>query len=347
MRCTSAFACVLAFLACVAASAQTQAPAAPAAGAAVPIPLPGGERGIGFDDLRFAKSLGLVVAPAGGTGNLDLVDPASGAVTPIKGFAPDSFAGGHGEGTTSADEGAGFLFAIDRTSTRVVVIDPKAKEIVSGAELIADADYVRFVAPTRELWVTEPDAQSTQVFKLPDGEKPVPQAVTSIPVPGGPESLIVDATRGRAYTHLWDGVTVALDLKSRAIVGRWKNGCTGSRGIALDEPRGWLFVGCAEGSAAVLDVGHDGAVLGSVATGKGVDIVDYDAGRGHLYVPARDGTLSVLGVSAKGALSVLGALPIAKEAQGVTSDGKGNVFVGDPKGGRLLKLVDPYPAQAR
>src|SRR5262249_18443214 len=145
MRCTSALVGLLALLACVAASAQTQTPApAPAKGAAVPIPLPGGEGGIGFDDLRFAQSLGLVVAPAGNTGNVDLVDPASGAVTPVPGFAKDTFAGGHGESTTSADEGAGFLFAIDRSTTRLAVIDPKAKEIVSGAELIADPDYVRF-----------------------------------------------------------------------------------------------------------------------------------------------------------------------------------------------------------
>ncbi|HEY5946876.1 MAG TPA: hypothetical protein VIV40_15340, partial [Kofleriaceae bacterium] len=42
----------------------------PDATAKVPVtalPIPGGEHGIGFDDLRFATGIGKVVAPAGGT----------------------------------------------------------------------------------------------------------------------------------------------------------------------------------------------------------------------------------------------------------------------------------------
>ena len=36
---------------------------------------------------------------------------------------------------------------------------------------------------------------------------------------------------------------VAIELKSHKELARWKNGCKGSRGIALDEKRGLLFVG--------------------------------------------------------------------------------------------------------
>src|SRR5262245_18340746 len=81
------------------------------------VPLPGGERGIGFDDLRFDAALRQVLAPAGGTGNLDLVDPKTGAVTPIAGFSRTAGGGdGHGHGVTSVDGGEGWLFAIDRTA---------------------------------------------------------------------------------------------------------------------------------------------------------------------------------------------------------------------------------------
>src|SRR5512143_3126102 len=37
--------------------------------------LPGGEGGIGFDDMMFSPSLHRVIAPAGRTGKLDLIDP--------------------------------------------------------------------------------------------------------------------------------------------------------------------------------------------------------------------------------------------------------------------------------
>ena len=39
------------------------------------LPLPGGESGIGFDDMGFAPSIHKVLVPAGRSGNLDLIDP--------------------------------------------------------------------------------------------------------------------------------------------------------------------------------------------------------------------------------------------------------------------------------
>ncbi len=310
------------------------------------IQLPGGEGGIGLDDLRYSHKLGRVLVPAGRTGNLDLIDPVSGALEVIPGFgSKESYSGGHGDGTTSVDEGAGFLFAIDRTSKRVDVVDPLAKTILSGAALEANPDYVRYVASTSELWVTEPDAEQIEIFQLPEGKAPVPKHTAVIAVKGGPESLVIDAKRGRAYAHLWDGATVSINLKSRSIAAHWKNGCSGSRGIALDEERGFLFVGCAEGRAVVLDVDHDGKELSNVATGSGVDIIDYDPLRSHVYVPAaKSATLTILGVSARGELSVLGTLPAAKGSHCATTDGNGHVFVGDPGAGLLLVIADTFPA---
>jgi hypothetical protein len=308
------------------------------------IQLPGGEGGIGLDDLRYSPSLGKLLVPGGRTGKLDLVDPVSGAVTSIEGFAAkESYAGGHGDGTTSVDEGAGLLFAIDRTSMQVLVLDPSSQTRVSAAALAAGPDYVRYVAATRELWVTQPAADQIEVFRLPAGARPVPEPAGVIAVAGGPESLVVDGQRGFAYTHLWNGATVAIDLRKRSIEARWPNGCSGSRGIALDEARGWLFVGCAEGRATVIDV-HDGKLLSSAPTGAGVDIIDYDPQRGHLYVPGGTaGTLTILGVSAQGVLGVLGTYPVAQGSHCVTTDGNGRVFVGDPEGGRLLVIEDGFP----
>src|SRR5262249_1253496 len=86
--------------------------------------LPGGNAGIGFDDLRFSPALDRGRAPAGRTGKLDLIDPATLKIESIAGFSADSdkFGGGHGEGTTSADSGGGFVFASDRSRTEVTVV---------------------------------------------------------------------------------------------------------------------------------------------------------------------------------------------------------------------------------
>jgi DNA-binding beta-propeller fold protein YncE len=313
------------------------------------IALPGGEGGIGFDDLRYSSRLGRVLVPAGRTGNLDLVDPDSGAVEAIAGFGKkESFSGGHGDGTTSVDEGAGLLFAIDRTSKRVDVVDPVARTIVASAPLAGSPDYVRFVGGKNELWVSEPDSEQIEIFALGEARTAPPRQVAVISVPGGPESLVIDEKQQRAYTHLWASATWAIDLSTRAVVARWPNSCGGSRGIALDEARGFLFVGCAEGRALVLDVQHDGRELSSTPTGDGVDIIDYDPVRGHLYVPAaKSATLSILAVSSAGVLTQLASVPVAKGAHCATTDGRGHVFVGDPESGRLLVIADDFEAAGR
>src|SRR5437868_2222562 len=80
--------------------AATQAP--PANPSVTPVPLPGGEAGIGFDDMQYEPALKRVLVGAGRTGALDLIDPASGAIEQVTGFTAEvSYGGGHGEGTTS------------------------------------------------------------------------------------------------------------------------------------------------------------------------------------------------------------------------------------------------------
>ena len=102
-----------------------------AAGEAIvpkPLPLPGGESGIGFDDMGFAPSIHKMLVPGGRSGNLDLIDPDTMQITAIGGFSSrKSFGGGHGQGVTSADEGRGLLFATDRDAKQLIVVDPKTK----------------------------------------------------------------------------------------------------------------------------------------------------------------------------------------------------------------------------
>jgi hypothetical protein len=173
---------------------------------AVPLTLPGVSGGIGFDDLQLSPSNGAVLVPGGRTGELFVVDPKTRGVSAIGGFsaANGKFEGGHGEGITSVAEGGGRLWVTDRTSLSLLAVDPSTKTIAARTKLAASPDYVRWVAPRREIWVTEPVQDQIEIFTAPDsGGAPVHAAM--IPVRGGPESLVVDASRGRAYTHLWKG----------------------------------------------------------------------------------------------------------------------------------------------
>jgi DNA-binding beta-propeller fold protein YncE len=304
-----------------------------------------GGRDIGFDDLQFSAELHLLLVPAGRTGRLALVGPGSGSVEAVEGFSRSAAGGrGHAEGTTSADAGQGHVFAIDRTDRTLVAVDPGTRRLVARAKLGGVPDYVRWVDPTREVWVTEPEREWIEIFRFQGGAAPALTRTGTISVPAGPESLAVDPGHARAYTNTFKDATVAIDVRHRTVVASWLNGCRGARGIALDAGRGWVFVGCDEGKAVALDVARGGRTVGVATTGDGVDSIAYSPQLGHLYVPAADtGTLSIIAVGEHGQLDPLGTSRTARGAHCAAADDRGNVFVCDPRRGRLLVLRDPYP----
>ncbi len=310
-----------------------------------PIALPGAEGGIGFDDLEFSPELGVIVAPAGRTGLLDLVEPGSGEVVSIEGFSRSSPpTRGHGRGTTSADGGQGYLFAINRDDRTLVAVDASARRIVARIELAAGPDYVRWVGSAHQVWVTEPGRERIEVLSFEVGSPPRFRHAGTIAVPGGPESLVVAPGGARAYTNDFGEATFAIDVPSHSVVARWMNHCRGARGIALDAARGIVFVGCDEGKAVALDVAH-GSLLGQARAGRGVDSIAYSPRLGHLYVPAaEDADLTLIGVKGRGALEALGTIPVAPGSHCAAADDRGDVYVCDPAKGRLVAIHDPYPA---
>jgi len=356
VRCTKTFLALAAGLTwsalagvCHAAPAVASATAAPKTIAAAPVVVPprairlspsGG--GIGFDDLGFSRQLRKVLVPAGGSGRIDLVDPDSFAVTSTVRGASTPYAGGHGDGITSADSDGTRLFATDRTSKRVLVVNPSTGALSTWAPLAGHPDYVRWVGATRELWVTEPDEERIEIFSL--GPDDVLRAAGQLSIEGGPESLVIDETGKRAFTHLWKGVTLAIDVGKRSVLAKWPNGCRGSRGIAFDAQDGLVFAACAEGRLVALDVNHDGRKLGSIATGDGVDVIAYNPTLRHAYVPAsKTADMTVVGVSAAGELRSLRVVPTAKGAHCVAADDRAHAWVCDPVHGQLLLVTDTLP----
>jgi len=305
--------------------------------------LPDGAPGVGFDDLRYSAALHRVLAPSGRSGRLNLVDPDALRVTSIAGFSTrTTYDGGHGEGPTSVEEAASKLWVTDRTSRSLVSVDPQTRTLGKSTPLAHGPDYVRFVAATSELWVTEPDADRIEILKLGgDGNL---SAAGAIDVKNGPESLVIDERRGRAYTHRWQRSTLAIDVKTRSVVAEWPNGCSASRGIALDSTRGFLFAACREGAVSVLDIDHGGRILSTLRQGSGFDVIGYSEKLGHLYLAGGEcGCWVILGVKSGGKLALLerGTAPAATHC--ATADDAGHFWVCDPKAGRLLRFDDTHP----
>jgi len=297
----------------------------------VAIDLPGGKPGIGFDDLQYSPRLKKVLAPGGRSGKLDLIDPATGAVTSIGGFSTaKSFDGGHDFGITSVADTGSALAVTDRSSGELVLIEND--KITTRAKLASGPDYVRWVPATKELWVTEPEAEQIEVFSAAG------KSLAKIAVKGGPESLVIAG--GTAYTHLWKGATVEIDVAKRAITATYKNGCGGSRGIAVDDKHGFVFAGCADGTLTVMKAGK---VIAKVKPIDGQDIIAWSPAKRHLYLAgSRSADMAVVAVGDDGTLKVLGKGAGAKGGHCVTTDDAGHAYVCDPGGGRLIANTDTY-----
>ena len=185
-------------------------------------------------------------------------------------------------------------------------------------KLAAAPDYVRVVPAAREVWVTEPSRKQIEVFRADAGG--TLSHVTNIAVPDGPESLVIDARRRRAYSHTWTDQSFAIDLETHKLLSTWPNGCRQSRGIALDEKRGLLFAGCAEGKATVVDL-RTSKVVSTADAGADIDSIGFGATLGHLYVPGGGSAdLSIFGVSSAGKLTLLGKAATAADAHTVAFD---------------------------
>jgi DNA-binding beta-propeller fold protein YncE len=197
------------------------------------------------------------------------------------------------------------------------------------------------VQPATEVWVTEPDLHQIEVFKPGATAATAPSSTGTIAVPDGPESLEIDADHKRAFTHA-TAATVEIDVTSHAVTQSWPNGCTNSRGIAVDSANGWVMSACEEGRVVVLDT-NSGATIGTVSVGAGVDQITYDTKRTRLYVPgAASSSTSVVQLAANGSPTAKGAVSTSSDAHCAVTGGAGQVFVCSPAQGALLFVNDPF-----
>jgi DNA-binding beta-propeller fold protein YncE len=326
--------------------------AALATPAGTTISIPGGEHGIGFDDLRSDPATGAIYVPAGVTGSVYRIDPSTGTLSVVKGFASTPTWSGHNDGPTSLDVGLGGLFVVDRTSRTLDVARLASQTIVASVPLGGPPDLARYSPSTREVWVTEPAAHRIEVLDLVpfirSGAAPTPKL--SIDTPGGPQALVLDSIRHVAYTHLPDSArTVAIDLETHSIRSSWPCGCDDKnpQGIALDAARGQIFTACDDGTVLAFDANRPGVLLGKARSGRGVNIIAYNDQLHHLYVPgAESATMAILTVKPSGSLELLAVVPVPHGAHSVATDHGHSAYVCDPEHGALVVVEDPFPADA-
>jgi DNA-binding beta-propeller fold protein YncE len=325
------------------ACATTPRPAKDAA-SAHGIALPGAPPdGVFLDYIAYDAAHHRVWVPAGNTGSVDVIDDATGKVSRIEGF-PTAEMERRGQkrlvGPSSASVGDGYVYVGNRGDSSVCAIDAGTFVKADCAQLDSMPDGVAYVGATHEVWVTTPRHQTITIVDA--SRPPAPTVKGTIQLPGDPEGYAVDGARGLFYTNLEDkDRTLAIDLRTHEIVHSWTPGCgqDGPRGLALDPDGNRLFVACTD-HVVLLDAGHDGKQLAQVATGPGVDNIDYLPGRHELFAAAaRAATLTIARLGAGGTLTAVAVVPTSPGARNPVATERGTAYLTDSRAGRVLVVT--------
>jgi DNA-binding beta-propeller fold protein YncE len=323
---------------------HAEAPAGKPTYATSTVALPGGSAdGVFMDYLLFDPRTNAVWVPAGNTGSVVVIDVATGKLSRIDGFATQEMERRGKKrvvGPSSATLGAkGTVYIGNRGDSSVCAVDEATLAKRTCGKLDAMPDGISYVAKTDEVWVTTPRDKSIRIL---DAATLAQKA--RLPFDGEPEGFAPDNTRGRFYTNLEDkDVTLAIDLASHQTVATWPAKCgeEGPHGLRLAEPEGFLLVACSTRVEA-LDASHDGAQLGSVDTGDGVDDFDYAPATHTVYVgAARAAKATLATLDAHGKLAAVAEVATADGARNgvVTSDGK--LYLAHGKASELV-VVAPH-----
>src|SRR5712692_10262283 len=311
------------------------------------LPLPGGPSPIGMDYIAYDPQTDRVWVPAGNTGKTVVVAASTGKMTTIDDF-PTASMGTRTVGPSSATVGSKSVYIGNRADSTVCAVDKQTLKKGSCVKLESTPDGLAYVASVREVWVTTPRDNSLTILGPSDKAKGA-SVKTKIPLEGQPEGYAVDEARGLFITNLEDkDMTLLIDVRTGKVKSTLHPGCgkAGPRGLALDSARKQIFVACTD-QVVVLAEG-DGKILSQAPTGAGVDNIDYLPSRHQLFVASgKEGMLRVFQVSATGQLRPIASASTSVGGRSVLIDSKGNAFVPDSAGARLVIVRQPRSAHAR
>jgi hypothetical protein len=303
--------------------------------------LPGAQGPAFLDYIVYERANARLWVPVGSTGSVDVLDTASGAFTRIDGFKTSEVEA-HGKkrtlGPSAAAVGDGVVYVGDRASSEICPVDVKTLKAAGCIKLSSPTDGVAYVASAREVWVTTPRDRALTVLDASNPTTLKPKAI--VKTDGAPEGYAVDEKDGLFFTNLEDkGGTVVINVKAHAVKSTWNAGCgsDGPRGVAFDATHNFVAVACTD-HVQILDASHDGAPLGKVETGPGLDNIDVVDG--VVYAAAgKAARLTIAKIDEHGQLAVIATADTSEGARNAVADERGRVYVADSQGARILAFA--------
>ncbi len=184
-------------------------------------------------------------------------------------------------------------------------------------------DAILYDLATKHVFTFNGRGQNATVL---DGDGKV---IATIPLGGKPEFAQSDLA-GHVFVNIEDKSEIAdIDAKNLTVVHRWPLApCEEPSGLAIDRPHHRLFSVCSNQKMVVVD-NQSGAVVASVAIGKGVDGGAFDEKRQMAFSSnGADGTITVVREVSPSEFNIADTVPTARGARTIAVDEKtGSVFV--------------------
>ena len=182
-------------------------------------------------------------------------------------------------------------FVTRSEANTVDIFAPASMRLITRISVADDPDGIFYEPFHKIIYVANGDAKTVTLI-----DPATRKVVATIPLGGKPEFAAFDSQTKLFYQNLVDANSIAvLDLGKRAVLHYWPlQHCIAPHGLAIDDKRRRLFIGCgANSKLAVFDLlTHQ--VIAALDVGGGPDSVSFDASLGRVYVTGRSGVLSVI-----------------------------------------------------
>ncbi|MDQ6800346.1 MAG: YncE family protein [Acidobacteriota bacterium] len=215
-------------------------------------------------------------------------------------------------------------FVSNGRSSSMTIFNLVTLTTISEVKTTGDGpDAILYDPATQHVFTFNGRGQNATVFDK-DG-----RVLATIPLEGKPEFAQSDRA-GHVFVNIEDKSEIAdIDAKTLTVAHRWPLApCVEPSGLAIDRKHHRLFSVCDNQKMVVVD-SQSGAVVGSVAIGKGVDGAAFDEKKQMAFSSnGADGTITVVREVSSSQFNVVDNVTTARGARTIAFDEKtGHVFV--------------------
>ncbi len=173
---------------------------------------------------------------------------------------------------------------------KCAIVDLKTLQTISKVDTGKNPDAMLYDPARQEVYMFNHTGGSATVIDAKAGK-----VIATIPLDGKVEFGAVDTKAERVFVNLEDkSELIAIDTKTHTVKNRWPIAPgEDASGLAFDEKKHRLFLGCGGSKTMVMMDSESGKVLASVPIGDGVDANAFDPASRLAFASCGDGTVTI------------------------------------------------------